>query len=158
MSDCGSRSGLDRDLIAPCGMNCGVCSSYLAWSHSVPKQKGKTSHCTGCRARDKKCAFIKRECPTLLNQRIEFCFECCGFPCHRLQRLDERYRKNYRMSMIENLEEIRRGGIEAFLSSQQARYRCARCGGVVCVHNGQCHDCETTETSNRRVTRRPDVR
>jgi len=138
------RGSIDKTLIAPCGMNCGVCSSYLAWSHNVPKQRGKVSHCAGCRPRDKKCAFLKRQCPPLLNQRIEFCFECGDFPCHRLQRLDQRYRKNYKMSMVENLQEIRRRGIEAFLERQQAKYRCARCGGVVCVHNGRCYDCEPT--------------
>jgi hypothetical protein len=77
-----------------------------------------------------------------LNRRIEFCFECSDFPCPRLQRLDERYRKKYKMSMIENLHQIKEDGIEAFLSTQQAKYRCARCGGVVCVHNGRCYDCE----------------
>ena len=136
---------MDKRLIAPCGMNCGICSGYLAWSHSNRKQRGKIYHCTGCRPRDKKCAFLKRQCPSLLNRRIEFCFECSDFPCRRLQHLDERYRKNYKMSMIENLEEIRRGGIEAFLEAQQAKYRCARCEGVVCVHSGRCYDCEPTE-------------
>jgi hypothetical protein len=36
--------------------------------------------------------------------------------------------------------------MESFLSFQQAKYRCAPCGGVVCVHNGRCYDCEPTES------------
>jgi hypothetical protein len=133
---------MEERLIAPCGMNCGICSAYLAWSHGVPRQRGKTIHCTGCRPRDKKCAFIKRECPLLLNRSIEFCLECSNFPCLRLKRLDERYRNKYKMSMIENLHQIKEDGMEAFLAAQRAKYRCVRCGGVVCVHNGRCYDCE----------------
>jgi hypothetical protein len=48
------------DLIAPCGMNCGVCKAYLAYSRGVPYQKGHVSHCQGCLVRNKNCAFIKR--------------------------------------------------------------------------------------------------
>jgi len=138
----GVRNGMEERLIAPCGMNCGICSAYLAWSHIVPRQRGKTIHCAGCRPRDKKCGFIQRQCPPLLNRRIGFCFECSDSPCPRLQRLDERYRKKYKMSMIENLRQIKEDGMEAFLSSQQVKYRCAQCGGTVCVHNGRCYDCE----------------
>jgi len=28
-----------KELIASCGMDCGLCSGYLAYSHSIPKKK-----------------------------------------------------------------------------------------------------------------------
>jgi len=32
---------MDKNLIAPCGINCGICSAYLAYSQNIPKKKAK---------------------------------------------------------------------------------------------------------------------
>ena len=83
----------DKNLIAPCGMNCGVCRGYLAYSRNIPKLRGEVTHCSGCLERDKQCAYLKRHCVQLKEHKIDYCFECEGFPCKRLEKLDERYRK-----------------------------------------------------------------
>jgi hypothetical protein len=51
---------LTSDLIAPCGMNCGVCKAYLAYSRGVPYKKGEISHCTGCLVRNKNVPSSKK--------------------------------------------------------------------------------------------------
>ncbi|HEY48988.1 MAG TPA: DUF3795 domain-containing protein [Dehalococcoidia bacterium] len=135
-----------EELIAPCEMNCGICSSYLAYSKNILKKRGAILHCAGCIPRDKRCAYIRKICINLRNDRIRFCYECYDFPCDRLRELDKRYRKNYGMSMVENLEFIRDNGIGKFLVKQEERYKCLKCGGVVCVHNGKCYDCERIES------------
>jgi transposase len=56
--------------------------------------------------------------------------------------LDERYRKNFGMSMIENLNTIKSRGIREFLVKQREKYKCPKCGGVICIHNRKCFDCE----------------
>jgi hypothetical protein len=132
------------ELIAPCGMNCGICSAYLAFSHNLPKKKGV--HCAGCRPRNKLCAFVKRRCQNLTENRISFCYECEDLPCRNLSHIDERYRRNYNMSMIENLKAIKESGMEAFLKDQREKYQCPNCGGVICIHNGKCYDCQTVES------------
>jgi hypothetical protein len=129
------------DLIAPCGINCGICKAYLAYSRGVPKEKGKVSHCTGCRARDKKCAFIKRDCAKLREKQIRFCYECPQMPCERLAKLDALYVARYGMSMVENQKMLKEKGAEAFLKSQAEKYRCPKCGDVVSVHDGKCYAC-----------------
>ncbi|MFH1031934.1 MAG: DUF3795 domain-containing protein [Chloroflexota bacterium] len=136
------------DLIAPCGMNCGICGAYLAYRKDIPLKPGNNVHCKGCRPRNKQCAFIKGRCtnPKLANNQITFCFECADFPCYSLRRLDERYRKNYQMSMIENLKNIERNGLTVFLREQREKYRCPNCGGVISVHNRKCYDCQTIES------------
>jgi len=136
----------DKDLIAPCGMNCGICSAYLAYSRNIPRKKGKIVHCIGCRPRNKQCALLKKYCTKLKDGKIGFCFECSDFPCYRLSRLDKRYRKNFGMSMIENLKEIRSEGIDEFLKNQREKYRCPKCGGVTSIHNKKCFDCEKIES------------
>ncbi|MBI5573313.1 MAG: DUF3795 domain-containing protein [Elusimicrobia bacterium] len=129
-------------LIAPCGMNCGICSSYLAYSRNIPKKRGKVGHCIGCRPRNKKCVYIKCHCPLLSNNSIKFCFQCDHFPCERLKHLDERYRKNYGMSMIENLKIIKLDGMEKFIKNQNKKYMCLKCGAKISVHNKICYDCK----------------
>ena len=133
----------DRDLIAPCGMNCGICSAYLAYTESIPRKRGRITHCSGCRIRHKKCVYIKGDCPQLRDGRVQFCYECKDFPCKRLETLDRRYRTRYGMSMIENLHELKETGIDAFLASQREKYRCPQCGEMICIHNGKCYRCDT---------------
>jgi hypothetical protein len=129
------------DVIAPCGMNCGICKAYLAYSRGVPYKKGEIYHCTGCRVRDKKCAFIKRDCEKLRKKQISFCYECQEMPCERLAKLDQRYISYYGMSMLENQKMIKEKGMTEFLRSQSEKYRCPQCGDIVSVHNGKCYSC-----------------
>jgi hypothetical protein len=129
------------DLIAPCGMNCGICKAFfLAYSRGVPKQRGKVTHCTGCIPRNKNC-FIKRGCKKLAKNEVRFCFECEVLPCKNLDRVDRRYRQRYGMSMVENLRELKEKGVEEFLRIQREKYRCPECGDVVSVHDGKCYVC-----------------
>jgi len=125
-------------LIAPCGMNCGICISFFGYTLHGKKRKRP---CSGCRFRKTQCAFLKQQCDTLATRRIEYCFECTGFPCENLTTLDTRYRDKYGMSMIENLRYIQTQGIEQFLKNEQERWTCATCGGVICVHNETCYTC-----------------
>lgn len=123
-------------LIAPCGMNCGICLAFL-------REKNK---CPGCRGIDlnppvtrSRCKI--KNCPTFRNPRSKFCFACETFPCDRLKHLDKRYRTKYHMSMIENLEHINKLGIKKFVAGEKSRWACFECGGTVCVHKGYCFYC-----------------
>ena len=135
-----SQTPFNADLIAPCGMNCGICKAYLAYTHNVPRQRGKVTHCAGCLPRAKNC-YIKRGCKKLSKHLIQSCSECDTMPCKHLEHLDKRYRERYCMSMVENLDEIKSEGLDEFLVSQQEKYRCPNCGDVVCVHDGKCYSC-----------------
>jgi hypothetical protein len=138
------------ELIAPCGMNCGICSGYLAFKHDVKRNEIRIPYCTGCRPREKNCAFLKKRCDLLLGGSVEYCYECDSFPCKRLQQIDKRYRTFYRMSMIENLESIKENGIAEFLREEAKRWECPKCGGVICCHNGVCFDCGLNELKSRK--------
>jgi hypothetical protein len=123
-------------LIAPCGMNCGLCIGYLRDKNS----------CQGCRTGDEgKASSVLacsiRRCETLRDSESGFCVDCDRMPCPRLKRLDVRYRAKYRMSMLENLRAIGAAGIEAFVEAERARWMCPGCGGVQCVHTPECIYC-----------------
>jgi hypothetical protein len=146
-------NGMNKRLIAPCGMNCGICMAYLR----------EKNQCPGCRRSDigkaisvTKCRI--KTCEVLKNKRARFCFQCENLPCDRLKHLDRRYRTKYDMSMLDNLIQIKQGGIEAFLLAQRSKYRCPRCGGTVCVHNKRCYRCDPPTSRIQPTARRQDVR
>ena len=132
---------MEEVLIAPCGMNCAVCSGYLAFKNDLRSQGIMRSYCAGCRPRGKNCAFLKKKCDLLGKGQVKYCYECPDFPCQTLKHLDKRYRTNYRMSMIENLEYIRDKGVAKLLKKESKKWRCPNCGGVICCHNGICFQC-----------------
>ena len=132
---------MNEELIAPCGMNCAVCSGYLAFKNDVKSQGVRMPYCAGCRPRDKQCAFLKKRCNRLLEGRVQYCYQCPDHPCQGLQNIDKRYRSLFRMSMIENLEYIRDKGVESFLAKEEEKWRCPQCGAVICCHNGICFEC-----------------
>lgn len=128
----------DSNLIAPCGMNCAICLGYQ-------REKNK---CPGCRETDayesscgRKC--IIRSCETLKINNWSYCSDLCEkFPCIRLKNLDKRYKTKYGMSMIENLENIKKFGVEKFVKSEQERWKCPKCGELLCVHRDFCLKCK----------------
>ena len=123
-------------LIAPCGMNCGICMAYLR----------EKKNCLGCRGSDDNKSFSCRNCrikncDELRKHDMTFCYECEKLPCVRLRGLDKRYRTKYNMSMIENLANIKTFGIRKFIKNENVRWTCLKCGGIICVHRGFCFTC-----------------
>ena len=129
---------MKSELIAPCGMNCSICIAFFGYTMSNKKRKIK---CLGCKPTIKSCAHLKKYCKKLTKEEIEYCYQCSDFPCKQLQKLDNKYRSRFDMSMIDNLEYIKQNGMEKFLKKQQDKYKCPKCGGVICVHNDICYNC-----------------
>lgn len=126
-----------QDLIAPCGMNCGICIGHLR----------EKRPCGGCFKKDdenkpeicRSCLIVN--CELLAETESGFCYDCEKYPCARLKRLDKRYRTKYGMSMIENLAYIQNNGIEKFLLNEEKRWTCKVCGSGLCVHRKFCLMC-----------------
>lgn len=127
---------VSKSLIAPCGMNCGICLAFLrekntckgCWSSNDNKSKS----CINC---------IIKNCEILSNLDSKFCYDCPKYPCTRLKQLDKRYRTKYNMSMLDNLDYIRTNGIDSFIHKEHDRWLCINCGGSICVHRGYCLSC-----------------
>jgi hypothetical protein len=130
------KSSTNVSIIAPCGMNCGICMAYL-------REKNK---CPGCRGIDINKPVTRSQCKiknclTFKREKSQFCFVCENFPCERLRHLDKRYRTKYKMSMIENLEHIKKLGLTKFVANEKTRWACSECGGTICVHKEYCTSC-----------------
>jgi hypothetical protein len=115
---------MDKKLIAPCGMNCGLCVSYLRSENKCP---GCVS---GRKVNDRPIKCSRKLCK---ERKGEYCFECDKFPCKSIKTLDKRYREKYGMSQIENLEHIRDYGIDKFIENENKKW--VNNEGILCVHN-----------------------
>jgi nickel-dependent lactate racemase len=128
-----------KEMIAPCGMNCGSCLGYMR----------DKDHCPGCRTYDpakpgycRQCIIIR--CDQLKETESKFCYECPKYPCTRLKALDKRYKTKYNTSFFDNLSMIKEKGIKSFLDFETERRSCQQCGATICVHRPQCFECGNT--------------
>jgi hypothetical protein len=143
-------SSINIELIAPCGMNCALCSRYLAFKNDLKSKGINHTYCMGCRQQDKICSCIKKKCDLVYKDNIKFCFECDDFPCKKINQLDVRYKKFYRMSEIDNLNFIKEFGMKKFLGQQEKKWKCQKCGELICCHNGICYNCEQDKIKNKK--------
>jgi hypothetical protein len=130
---------IDATMIAPCGMNCGICSGFL-------RETREMNVCPGCNGDDacKPVACVTcriKTCVELERSGEAFCFACTKYPCTRMKQLDKRYRTKYGMSMLENLANIRELRLDEFVARERVRWTCPGCGGVICVHRQECVYC-----------------
>jgi hypothetical protein len=127
---------LKASLIAPCGMNCGLCYAFH-------RDKNK---CTGCNStgltKPSSCTNCSiKNCSLLKSDYDKYCYSCKKYPCAHLKSLDKRYRLKYGMSMLENLNSIKAVGIRNFLKQEKIKWKCPSCGNILCVHNEVCPVC-----------------
>jgi len=129
-------------LIAPCGMNCAICSRYLANINNM-----KRSQCAGCRPENKKCSYLFEKCSGINsdlkgNSSARFCFQCDQYPCKQIDRMDARYRRSYGISVKDNLKCISKIGVYKFVQEQYEEHRCSGCNGLISIHNRKCFECD----------------
>lgn len=129
---------IKREMIAPCGLNCGICSA--AFDEEKP--------CLGCRGpEENKYEFCRFKCKIWRCERLlitdGFCDQCPNYPCEDVVEKEGRYTTAYPVeeSPIQNLKEIRELGIEAFLQRESVRRSCPVCGGIIIIHTGRCSKC-----------------
>ena len=134
----------ETELLAPCGMYCGLCTSSLSKKYNIPRRRGIISYCEGCRPRDKQCSFVKKKCDLLLNHNIEYCYKCNDFPCKVLEKIEYSYNTkfNYSYSFIRAQKEIKEHGPSFVIDRLKKEFGCKKCGEILCIHNGLCYNCD----------------
>jgi len=131
-------TSIKASLIAPCGINCGLCLAYQRQKNKCPGCRyslpGKPYSCQNC---------IIVNCNYFTGNKEKFCYNCQSFPCQRLKRLDKRYRAKYGLSVLENLMSIKSEGIRNFICNERQKWRCIKCGELICMHRKDCPICGT---------------
>ena len=105
------------EMVAPCGLDCNICSQAL-----IPMNP-----CPGCNGPDKnKPEFCAKYCGIILCRKrrengYTYCDECPDYPCEDVMEKENRYTTKYphRESPLENLRMIREHGIEVFLEHER---------------------------------------
>lgn len=113
------------NLVAPCGIDCGLCELYLARDNdqlfSALVGKGIPSHlipCDGCRTIEGDCPVIAGKCAThecVTENELDFCFECDSFPCVMFNPARDKADILPHNLKVFNLGVIERLGLEEFI-------------------------------------------
>ena len=127
---------MDTSLIAPCGLNCALCSGYQ-------RQKDRCGGCNSDNVRPGYCTSCSvKLCPEKAGDKTKICGPfCTTFPCRRLKDLEKRYRTKYGESLMENIALIEEIGLEAFAAREEVKWKCPQCGELLCVHKPNCLNC-----------------
>ena len=135
---------MKADMIAPCGLNCALCSRHLRDNPPCPGCSGPDEfkpEC--CRVR---CAIV--HCTVRKELPGGFCDACEKYPCADILEKEIRYTSAYPMieTPVFNLDFIRKNGMDAFLRMETEKWSCPACGGVISVHDGICARCKAKYT------------
>jgi hypothetical protein len=121
--------------VAPCGLICDLCLG-------AQRQKNK---CVGCNYPGNKPPYcIKcriKNCDEKNGNDRLLCNKCPKYPCRRLKDLDKRYRRKYGESLVENFKLINEIGIKNFIRQENEKWKCEKCGELLCVHRSKCLHC-----------------
>ena len=95
-------------LLSLCGLNCGLCPMRLG------------GHCGGCGHGNQSCRIAR--C-SLMQGKIEYCYECAQYPCGRYQDIaDDDFFITHRNQKAD-LGKAQRIGIDAYNREQEEKVR-----------------------------------
>jgi len=144
---------IKKELLAPCGLYCGVCSIYIAHRDNNMKFKKKLMavyksfvknvediSCTGCLSEGvvfpvcRSCAIKK----CTQEKGIEGCHQCDEFPCKYITNFPIAVGKKVIMRAIPQWREF---GTEKWVEMEEKRYICPECGNKLFRGAKRCNKC-----------------
>ena len=144
-----------KELLAPCGLYCGVCSIYMAHRDNNEKFRKALMKvykpfvkdvseiaCTGCLSDGivfpvcQRCA-IKNCCQ---EKNIDGCYQCDDFPCKYINNFPIAVGKKVIMRAIPTWREL---GTEKFVEEEEKRYICPNCGNQLFRGAKRCNKCKS---------------
>ncbi len=147
-------SEVKKELLAPCGLYCGVCSIYIAHRDNNLKFKEKLLPiyrafaksvddiaCTGCLSDGIvfpvcRICSIKKCCN---DKGIEGCHQCNEFPCKFINNFPIPVGKKV---IFRAIPFWRENGTEEFVKQEEKRYRCPNCGNPLFRGSKRCNKCK----------------
>lgn len=145
---------IKKELLAPCGLYCGVCSIYIAHRDDnlkfkqiiLPVYKAfakgvEDIQCTGCLS-DGVVFPVCQACPIkkcTKNKEIEGCHQCDEFPCKFVQNFPIPVAKKVILRAIPTRREF---GTEVWVEQEEERYHCPECGNPLFRGAKRCNKCK----------------
>ena len=149
-------TSINKDLLAPCGLYCGVCAIHIADRDNnlkfkkilvdVYKPVSKTPDdikCSGCMSENQEKIFgycqtcLIRDC--VMGKGIDGCYQCNDFPCKFIERFPIPVGKKVILRAIPRWKEI---GTEKWVEEEEIRYHCPDCGNSLFRGAKRCNKCE----------------
>lgn len=141
---------VNPNLLAPCGLYCGVCGIHYADKHEdeVLKQKLAKSYgvepesikCDGCLS-DNKFAFCKlcpiRDC--VITKEISGCHECSDWPCDKVTNFPFELAKKF---MLKSIPARRERTDEEWVRWEENNWICKNCGALAFRGARRCRNCK----------------
>jgi hypothetical protein len=146
---------MKKELLAPCGLYCGVCAIHIADRDNnlkfkerlvdVYKPFSKTIEdikCEGCLTErtDDIFGYCKicpiRDC--IKSKEIEGCFQCNDFPCKFIESFPIPVGKKVILRAIPRWKEI---GTEKWVEEEEKRYHCPECDNPLFRGTRRCNMC-----------------
>ncbi|MFX1315291.1 MAG: DUF3795 domain-containing protein [Promethearchaeota archaeon] len=145
-----------KELLAPCGLYCGVCSIYIAHRDNnlkfkqvlLPVYKAfaksvEDISCTGCLSEGivfpicKSCQIKK-----CTNEKgIDGCHQCDDFPCKFINNFPVPIAKKVILRSIPSWREL---GTEKWVEEEEKRYLCPNCGNPLFRGAKRCNKCKVS--------------
>ena len=146
-----------KELLAPCGLYCGVCRIYKGYkSNDLDFKKEVLSTlnhpetksvddiaCTGCLSNGIVYVFCQ-SCPIrdcIKNKGFEGCYQCDDFPCEIITNWSDPIDKKIILRSIPAWKEL---GTEKWVEQEEKRYQCPKCGNKLYHGVKKCNKCNLT--------------
>lgn len=141
---------INKDLLAPCGLYCGVCGILIAHRDGNEKFKQKLSGVYGLPAEKIKCKGCKSDdvfvychsCPIKsCTEKLgyEGCHECGDFPCEFIENFPMPVGKKV---MLRAIPQWKEWGTEKWVEEEEKRYHCPSCGSPLFRGAKRCRNCK----------------
>ncbi|MFX1567816.1 MAG: DUF3795 domain-containing protein [Promethearchaeota archaeon] len=147
---------INKALLAPCGLYCGVCAIHIADRDNNVKFKeilvdvykpfSKTSEdikCKGCLSENQDDIFgYCKICPIrdcVKSKGFESCYQCNDFPCKFIDKFPIPVGKKVILRAIPQWKEL---GTEKWVEAEEKRYHCPECGNSLFRGAKRCNKCK----------------
>lgn len=140
---------LDRALLPPCGLYCGVCGIFIASKDNNQKFKERLApvynvspeqiHCKGCMSEE--VFVLCKMCPIKAcanDKGYEACHQCKDFPCNHISEFPYVVGRKV---MLRALPQWRDLGTEKWVEKEIKRYICPDCGHKLFRGAKRCNNC-----------------
>lgn len=95
-------------LFSLCGLNCGLCTMHL------------DGYCPGCGGGEGNQSCKIAKC-SLQHGKIEYCYQCGGFPCERYEAVEEYDSFITHQNRLKDFEKMKAAGVEMYRKEQMKK-------------------------------------